>query len=280
VSVVGGATPKFECTLPDGTQVKVRYGRTNPEIPAEIAATRLMSAIGFPTDRLYAVRSVACEGCPQYPFTALRCYRRVHLEWACMPFRSEGHVRSFSPVVVEVRHPGDKIESFEDEGWGWYELAQIDSRAGAPRAHVDALRLMAVFLAHWDNKGANQRLVCESGAADGRRCARPLALVQDLGGSFGPFKADLARWSSLPVWSDARACAVSMEHLPFEGGTFPESRIGEAGRQMVADLLGQLSEQQIRGLFRAAGFSDVDGWTRAFKGRVEQVRAAGPCPER
>jgi hypothetical protein len=280
VSVVGGATPKFECVLPGGEEVKVRYGHSNPEIPAEIAATRLLSALGFPTDRLYAVRSVGCSGCPRYPFPALRCYRRLHLEWACMPFRNDSAVRSFSPVVVELRHPGIRIESFPDEGWAWYELDQIDSRVGAPRAHVDALRLMAVFLAHWDNKAANQRLVCEAGATreDGT-CARPVALVQDLGGSFGPFKSDLARWPTAPMWSDARACMVTMEGMPFKGGTFPSRRISESGRRMAADLLSQLSRGQVRGLFAAAGFRDVDGWVRAFESRVGRVRDAGPCPE-
>ena len=29
----------------------------------------------------------------------------------------------------------------------------------APRAEVDAFRILAAFLAHWDNKSQNQRLV-------------------------------------------------------------------------------------------------------------------------
>ena len=280
VTRVGGRTPKFECTLPSGEEAKVRYGRDNPEIPAELAATRLMSALGFPTDRLFAVRSVQCEGCPRFPFFALRCYRRLHAEWACMPFRNERRVRAFAPALVELRHPGGKIESREDEGWSWYELDQVaQASAGAPRAHLDALRLMAVFLAHWDNKGENQRLVCEDAPrrSDGS-CSRPLAMVQDLGGSFGPFKVDLKRWSAAPVWADARACAVSMESMPFEGGTFPPARIGEGGRRMVAGLLSELSARQIHDLFAAAGFRDVEGWVRAFRSRVNQIRAAGPCP--
>src|SRR4051812_23788550 len=34
---MGGATPKFECELPDGDRVKVKYGRDNAEIYAEVA---------------------------------------------------------------------------------------------------------------------------------------------------------------------------------------------------------------------------------------------------
>ena len=38
-----GTTPKFDCRLPDGQVVKVKYG-VNPEIPGEVAARRLLAA--------------------------------------------------------------------------------------------------------------------------------------------------------------------------------------------------------------------------------------------
>ena len=69
---------------------------------------------------------------------------------------------------VRLRRRGDRaaagrqgIEAFEDQGWAWFELDRIDAaRGGAPEPKIDALRLLAVLLAHWDNKGANQRLIC------------------------------------------------------------------------------------------------------------------------
>ena len=55
----GGSTPKFVCELANGDHVKVKYGEVIPngEVPAEIAATRLLTALGFPTDRMNKVRS-------------------------------------------------------------------------------------------------------------------------------------------------------------------------------------------------------------------------------
>ena len=50
---VGGTTPKFDCTLPSGEVVKVKYGAGNPELHAEVAATRLLAALGFGADRMY-----------------------------------------------------------------------------------------------------------------------------------------------------------------------------------------------------------------------------------
>ena len=37
-----------------------------------------------------------------------------------------------------------------------------EAAGGAPRAHRDALKLLAVFIQHTDNKAAQQRLVCVS----------------------------------------------------------------------------------------------------------------------
>jgi hypothetical protein len=79
-------------------------------------------------------------------------------------------------------------------------LSQV---TGAPAADVDALRLLAMFLAHWDNKSTNQRIVCLDQATTAptpgsRRCKEPLLMIQDLGSTFGPYKANLTQWLTLP----------------------------------------------------------------------------------
>src|SRR5206468_1940108 len=102
--------------------------------------------------------------------------------------------------------------------------------------------LFAVVLAHWDNKGSNQRLICPTGRelADGR-CGAPIAMIQDLGSTFGPMRVDLPSWRATPVWRDRAACTISMSTLPYAGGTFPDQQVSEAGRVMIAGLLEQLS---------------------------------------
>ena len=146
---------------------------------------------------------------------------------------------------------------------------------------------MAVLLAHWDNKAENQRLVCPEGAGDTGSCTAPVAIVQDLGATFGPLKVDLANWSRTPMWSDAKTCTVSMETLPYKGSTFPKRRISEAGRKMLLGLLEQVSDQQLAELFTAsritsydqisAAARDAGPWVAAFREKVKQIRAAGPC---
>lgn len=291
VREAGGTTPKFYCQLPDGRELKIKYGRNNPELGAEVAATRLLEALGFGADRVFVVERVRCAGCPTFPFQALGCYERVGLQAACFPGGiDEDRIVDFDVAVVEQKLEGRVIESFEDQGWAWYELDRIDpARGGSTRAEVDAFRLMAVFLAHWDNKAPNQRLICPAGFDDpDGTCRQPLAIMQDVGATFGPLKIDLHHWRTGRIWKDGATCTVSMEHLPWQGATFPERQISEGGRQLLLGLLDQLRDDQLRALFdgaRVPSFDQVSGearrvesWVEAFKDRVDQIRQGGPCP--
>jgi hypothetical protein len=289
--VVAGTTPKFHCDLAGGETLKVKYGYGNPELNAEVAATRLLTALGFFADHMFAVRRVRCAGCPSFPFQSLRCLDRSGLKAACFPRGIDyDRVVDFPAAVIERKLEGRVIEAVKDQGWGWYELERIDpARGGSSRSEVDAFRLMAVFLAHWDNKDANQRLICPAGADQpGGGCAAPIALVQDAGAMFGPTKVDLHNWRQTRIWKDGAGCLVSMEHLPYAGGTFPEWTISEGGRQLLLGLLQQLSDRQLQDLFDGSGITAHDqvsaearraaAWISVFKDKVKQIRDGGPCP--
>ena len=289
--LTGGTSPKFYCTLPDGDRIKVKYGDSNPEVPAEVAASRLMGALGFFVDRMMVVHSVRCKGCPPLPKQALECLKKGVPAAVCLQGASPGSVRTFDHVTIERPFEGRKIEGPEDEGWSWHELDKIDpAKGGSSRADVDALRVMVVVLAHWDNKGSNQRLVCAPGTdrPDGT-CGSPRAVVHDLGATFGPLKADLPNWKLAPIWSDARACRLTMSSLPYKGSTFADTTITEAGRQLTLRLLRGISPEQLNTLFEASGFTrfphvlaaarEPQSWTDAFIAKVDQIAAAGPCPK-
>jgi hypothetical protein len=201
--------------------------------------------------------------------------------------------RDFEWAAVERKHYGRAIETADLEGWAFFELDLIDpKKGGAPRAHVDALRLLAVFLAHWDNKSENQRLVClsEQDWPDGGRCSRPLAMLQDVGSAWGPRKVDLPEWEKAAVWSDRATCTTSMDGLPYHGATFKPVKITEAGRRHLGGLMSQLSDRQIEDLFRGARFDQPTGlitrqstpieeWVRVFKDKVKQITDGPPCPQ-
>jgi hypothetical protein len=130
-----------------------------------------------------------------------------------------------------------------------------------------------------------QRLICDR-AADASRCDDVLAFIHDLGATFGPNKIDLDAWRTAPIWLDRFACTVSMKTMPYDGGTFPDAQISEAGRALLARQLKRLSDAQITALFagaRIAGFRGGEAgrlaaWTAAFKARVDDIVQAGPCP--
>ena len=164
------------------------------------------------------------------------------------------------------------------------------SKGGAPRAHVDALRLLAVFLAHWDNKSENQRLVCLSESwPEGTHCPEPFLLLQDLGSTFGPKRVDLDGWGASKIWQDRKACMLSMDELPYSGGTFGPTRVSERGRRFLAKLLEQLSDAQLADLFTDARFdkprnalrgsAPIAEWVRVFKARVRTISEGPPCPD-
>jgi hypothetical protein len=68
-----------------------------------------------------------------------------------------------------------------DKGWSWKELDDIDGeRGGAPRAHRDALKLLAVFLQHSDTNPKQQRIVCHrKPSGRSRTCTDPLLMISD-----------------------------------------------------------------------------------------------------
>lgn len=274
---VSGTTPKFDCELPGGEKIKVKYGGSQ-EIPSETAASRLLHALGFGADRVSRVETVRCYGCPIQPFHTRALIEMLSIEKFFDKRIDYSGYRDFKRVSVERNLDGEAIEAGPERGWAFHELGKIDpSRGGATRAEVDAIRLVAVFLHHWDNKSSNQRLTCpDSKTPD---CKHPLAMIQDVGSEFGPKKADLDNWRSRPVWSgDGTKCLVSMKGMPYDGGTFQDAQISEGGRRLLADRLGQLSASQIQALFTAAGLENVPEWTEAFQHRVRQIVNRPACP--
>ena len=290
-----GTTAKFDCRLQSGEIVKVKYGWT-PERYGEVAATGLLHALGFPADRVAMAAHVRCFGCPRWPFEMHALAEQFLLDRAFERAIDYSSSHEFDWVSVERKLPGRAIGVDNLKGWDWQELALIDEGAGgASPAEVDALRLLAVFLAHWDNKADNQRLICADEDANTREdddpeapCRTPLLVMQDLGATFGPRKVQHANWAALPIWTDAAACVVSMNTLPYGGATFSPVRISEGGRTLLASRLQQLSESQIHALFHGARFPDpVTGespardltpWVEAFQNKVRQIANRPPCP--
>jgi hypothetical protein len=273
---LSGASPKFACEVGDEDELKVKFGGGNAEVYAEVAATRLLWALGFGADTMYPVR-VICRGCP----STLAGIARDNDEWV------------FDPATIERKLPGREFPG--EEGWAWRELESVrEEQGGAPRAHRDALKLLAVFLQHTDTKPQQQRLLCRDELpddADEKTCRQPLMMINDLGLTFGRANTfnvnekamNLVEWSATPIWKGDSGC---VGNLPKSfSGTLDNPVISEAGRRFLAGLLNQLTDAQLQDLFATArvtlrlrdpqkarsGFSTVDEWVSAFKHKRAQI---------
>ena len=242
-----GRSLKFACALAGGDSVKVKVGGSNGEVFAEVAASRLLWALGFGADHMYPVR-VVCRGCPSR-FGGRR-----------LPSGDD----VFDAAVIERPLQGAVFRG--DEGWAWWELARVDPRhGGASQAERDALTLAAAFLQHTDNKTEQQRLLClgEPPARPAEQCARPLLMLNDVGLTFGAANflndngmgsANFRAWSAEPIWKDPERCTANLR--PSFSGSLSNPRIGEAGRQFLADLLMRLSDRQITDLFEVSRIAE------------------------
>ncbi len=262
-----GSTPKFACMAAPNHELKVRYGKTNGEVYAQVAATRLMWALGFWANRMYPV-TVRCAGCPADPFKARQA-------------APASEVTTFAPATIDFKVEGETIETKPEEGWSWHELDEVDEKAGgAPKAQRDALTLLAVLMQHSSNKAINQRIVC----IDPPRCAQTVMMIADVGKTFGRANAlnkdavasvNFREWSHEPIWDEASGCTGHLSRS--WSGTMRDPNVGEAGRKFLADLLVQLTDKQLRDLFEVARFTErdpsatVDEWVAAFKHKRSEI---------
>ena len=269
-----GHSPKFTCLMGEDDELKVKYGGTNGEVYGEVLATRLLWALGFGADRMYAV-DVICNGCPE-TFGGIA--------------RPDGTFR-FDPASVERKFAGRDFAGKDGSGWKWTELDLVSPKAGgATRDQVDALKLLAVFMQHTDSKPQQQRIVCRSGGKN--QCGDPFLMISDLGLTFGranwlnvdpPGSVNLKAWRETPVWKGDAGCTGN---LPKSfSGTLENPVISDGGRAFLARLLMQLSDRQLSDLFEGArvtyrlrepgralsGYPAISEWVDAFKAKRQQI---------
>jgi len=273
IKTIDGNTPKFWCDVasaPPQDVVKVKYGEQNGEVYGEVAATRLLWALGFGADRMYPVK-VLCKGCAADPFANRKREHGEHL---------------FDPAAIERTMPGHTMESSENSGWNWLELDNVDqTNGGAPLAQRHALKLLAVFMQHTDSKSSQQRLVClDKHPSTDASCQQPFMMLNDVGRTFGkantfnrniPGSVDLKAWTSMPIWKGKTGCEANLPKSM--SGSLDNPRISEEGRKFLADLLVQLSDGQIHDLFDVARVTrrqpstTLDEWVAAFKDKRDQI---------
>jgi hypothetical protein len=211
---------------------------------------------------------------------------------------------------MEEKIDADPIEEKKDQGWSWKSLRLVDeSLGGATRAEIDALKLLNAFVQNADNKAKQNSLVCPRDdlvrGDDGNvTCRRPIMYVDDLGSVFGKGgfitgnagRVDYDGWKKRAVWRNPESCKARLVSIGWilRRSTLRDPVIGEEGRALLAGQLGQLSDVQIRDLFRASRvellhqtMSDgssgrrevtLEDWVELFKQKRDEITRHPGCP--
>lgn len=314
-----GKTPKFDCDLmklneqtgklevvkgkkDKPVKLKVKYSTqtvgmpgvtidNNPEIQAEVVATRLMTALGFTADRMFLVKKLNCYGCSADPFK-IRTVDQTTLK----------NPRVFTRSSVEFKVDADEILNNTERGWSYSEVLNPDSfsnnRAVAREQVLErqALFILGGMLQHSDNKADNHRVICDGKLDDRGSCSGKIKLmIQDLGFTFGggtmimqipsclphcSSKAELKQWSEVPLWfseANGRSCAVNMgfsfemkhptvtnEARKFTAQLLRKFVAGEAGKQRLLDLFNS-------GELEASGRGSAAAWAKVFIEKIEEI---------
>ena len=248
-----GTSPKFEVEDASGIKWKVKLGA---EVKSETAASRLIWAAGYFVDEDY--------------------YRpQIHVKG--MPRLSRGREFVSGDTVTSVRLERER-QGEDPKDWSWYDNPFDGTR------ELDGLKVMMSLMNAWDLKQIN------NGSVNGQYG------VSDLGASFGRTGNNFSRSKGVmeeyaatkfiekitPAYVDfamhSRPFVLSVVNFPnYRFRTKMESvvkGIPIAHARWIGYQLGQLSAEQIRDSFRAAGFSfrEVNGYTKVVMQRIAQLK--------
>lgn len=235
----GGYSTKYKIKDGAGREWVAKVGN---EAQSETAAVRLLWAIGYRTEINYLVPRLTIPG--------------------------KG---TFNNVRLEARP--DDVERGKEWKWGGTPFERTPQMQG--------LKIMMAFINNWDMKSANnviirsddetQYVISDLGVSFGKTGSNPLPLFWRIGRSRNN-PSDYSRSTFITGTSKDRV------KIHFNGKNrtrMDDIRLSDA--RWLADLLTQLSDQQIRDAFRAANYSqsDVALLTRTVRYRISQLDMAG-----
>ena len=254
-----GTSPKFDIVDGKGVHWKVKLGE---EAKPETAATRLVWAAGYAVDDDYYLPELQVDK---------------------MPRLARGQkLISTGGVIHGARLERKEKDQKKAGTWSWYKNPFVGTR------ELSGLKVMMALLNNWDLKEVNNAIYEAKGE-------QPQYLVSDLGATFGKTGNPLVRSkSNLQEYSSSKFIQkVHSEHVDFHLNSRPffltvfhlpnyvrrtkmqgiVKHVPLTHAKWMGELLGQLSPEQIRDCFRAAGYSstEVEGFATVVQGRIAEL---------
>ncbi|HTW66851.1 MAG TPA: hypothetical protein VME17_19665 [Bryobacteraceae bacterium] len=264
---LNGTNPKYDVRDRDGVKWKLKVGT---EARPETVATRIVWAAGYHADEDYFLPEVTVSNLPA----------DLH--------RGRKYI-SAGGVIHNVRLKRTEEEK-KEANWRWRENPFADTR------ELYGLRVLMAVINNWDLKNVNNA-IREIRLPNGEE--EQIYEVSDLGASFGSDGRERTHAESkgnLRSYENSKFLKkVRPEFVDFGVPARPSliflldpheffmrldlrwigRRIPREDARWMGDLLGQLSRDQIRDAFRAAGYSgeQLDGFASVLEQRIKELKA-------
>ena len=247
---VTGTNPKVKVTDANGVKWNVKF---DEEVHAEVAASRIVWACGFGVEESYFV--------PAGKIIGVKGLGR-----AKNFVRADG---SFTNAMFENRPDTVARRNIR---WTW------DSNPFVGSKELSGLAILNVLLNNWDAKIDNNNVL---GIFGDENKVYDWYIQSDWGGTFGKMGGVFShtKWSVSDYTKQAFITGVSNGKLQLNYTGKMSSALKTVPLEHArwfAGIIGQLSDDQLRDAFRAAGASDqeVSGFAAKVRQKINELQAA------
>ena len=265
--VKSGESPKFVVRDARGDEWTVKLG---PEAQAETVSTRIVWAVGYFAEEAYYFDEVSVNG---------------------LPMLSRGREYVTGEIVRGARFEPERATMISGPGWDWRKNPFADTR------ELSGLKVLMILLNNFDARSGNNSIIY----VDGPNGREARYYVTDLGATLGRAgglggtrtKNDLADFLSTKFVRgvDERDGVVEFDydtrprglgHLSVLQPFYYRHEVNKekamrgipvAHARWIGSLLIQLSDEQLRDAFRAAGYSESlqASYVAALRERINQL---------
>lgn len=258
-----GGMPKLDVVDARGVKWRVKLG---PEAQAETAASRLVWAAGYNAEEAYYLDRARIDGLKKL---------------------SRGQKYVEGDMLRGARFEPRRENIDRGKEWGWKKNPFKNTR------ELNGLKTMMVMLNNWDTFKKNNKVLHDKNTGEAKYT------VTDLGatlGAVGGFGAHRSKSNVQDFTRDRYVKKVDGDKVKFDYDLKPKKlglislawppylfrqrkatnnmqKVPVADAAWIGGILGQLSDDQLRDGFRAAGYdrASTDAYVRAMRGRINEL---------
>jgi len=246
-----GTQPKVVAKDAAGVLWDVKFG---PEAHAEVAANRIVWALGYFVEEMYFLPGGAITGASDLGRAA------NHIAADGMFFKAR--FRRRDPALPRM-----------EKAWSFNANPFLGTR------ELSGLKILMTMIGNWDIEGDRNNAIHEVATAPGAPERR--YLVSDLGGTFGRMGArhtNHSKWQLADYQGEGFIDKSDDDQieLDYDGLEWNMQVVPREHAQWFAEVAGELTDAQLRHAFETAGATpeEVHGFSSVFMRRVEALKAA------